>query len=79
MAKKLQRQLISLKEGRGSLDEFLSRYHARYYPTSSTDKGQLFWSAPVAMWMLVMMTKVRNVPHAQVTFHAKDNCPCQII
>ncbi len=79
MAKKLQREMISLKEGRGPLDDYLKKYHAEYVRTSSTDKGQLFWSPPVTMWLLVMSTKVRGVQHAQITFHAKDNCPCQII
>lgn len=79
MAKKLQKHMISLQEGRAELDDYLKKYRAEYVKTSSTDKGQLFWLPANSMWLLVMATKVKKTPYAQLTFHAKDNCPCQII
>ena len=79
MAKALQKKMISLAGGRTELDAFLKQYRAEYKQTSSTEKGQIFWSAPVQMWMMVMVKKVKRVPHAQVTFHAADDCPCKLI
>ena len=77
---KLQKKMISMAGGdRTALDAFLKQYRAEYKKTSSTEKGQVFWSAPVTMWILVMVKKVKGIPHAQLTFHAADNCPCQLI
>lgn len=75
----LSKVMISLKDGQGELNNYLTSYRAEHIPESGTEKGQIFWSAPVAMWMMVMQKKVKGVPHAQVTFHAKDDCPCKMI
>lgn len=68
----LSKKMISLKNGQGELDTYLKSYHAEHVPESSTNKGQIFWSAPVGMWIMVM----KKGQNAQVTFHAKDDCPC---
>jgi hypothetical protein len=75
MAKALSKTTISLKDGPAALHAFLARYHAQLQPDSSTEKGHVYWSAPVGQWILVMK-KGRN---AQVTFHAADDCPCKML
>lgn len=75
MTKAQTKLLISLKNGRGELDTFLRKYHAEFQKESSSDVGHVYWSAPVGMWILVM----KKGDNAQVTFHHKDNCPCQYI
>ncbi len=68
----LPKVMISLKDGQGELNKYLTSYRAEHIEESSTNKGQVFWSAPVQMWILVM----KKGNKAQVTFHAKDDCPC---
>lgn len=75
MAKVAAKKLISLKNGRGELDTFLRQYQAEFMRESSTEKGHVYWSAPIGMWMLVM----KKGDNAQVTFHDKDNCPCKML
>lgn len=72
MAKTLSKKMISLKNGQGELDEFLHAYKAEYVPESSTNKGQIFWAPQNMVWIMVM----KKGNKAQVTFHAKDDCPC---
>lgn len=69
------KQMISLKSGRGELDGFLRKYQAEFIRESSTEKGHVYWAAPVGMWILVM----KKGNDAQVTFHHKDHCPCQML
>lgn len=71
----LSKTTISLKNGQSELNTYLTSYRAEHIEESSTSKGQVFWSAPVQMWMLVM----KKGKNAQVTFHAKDDCPCSMI
>lgn len=75
MAKASAKQLISLKNGREELDKYLRTYQAEFMRESSTEKGHVYWSAPVGMWMLVM----KKGDNAQVTFHHKANCPCKML
>jgi hypothetical protein len=75
MARTLARKLISLRNGPGELHQFLQDYRAEIQRTSSSEKGHVYWSAPAKMWILVM----KKGQNAQVTFHAADDCPCQII
>lgn len=65
--------VISLKEGPKPLHDFLKTYHAEYMRESSTEKGHVYWSAPVNQWLLVL----RKGPSAHITFHAADDCPCK--
>ena len=69
------KKMIPLGDGGAALREFLSSYHAEFMRDSSTEKGHVYWSAPVTQWILVM----KKGKQAQVTFHAKDDCPCQMI
>ncbi len=69
------KKLIPLGDGGGALKAFLAQYHAEFMRDSSSEKGHVYWSAPVTQWILVM----KKGKNAQVTFHAKDNCPCQMI
>ncbi len=73
MAKALSAVRISIKNGTAQLHEFLTRYRAHLYQDSSTNKGHVYWSAPVKQWILVM----RKGNDAIVTFHAADDCPCK--
>lgn len=75
MAKAQSKVLIPLSSGRGELDAYLRKYHAEFQQKSSSEKGHVYWSAPVGMWILVM----KKGNNAQVTFHHVDNCPCQYI
>jgi hypothetical protein len=67
--------MISLKEGPKELYDFLNRYQAQLYRDSSSEKGHVYWSAPVQNWILVM----KKGNKAQVTFHAASDCPCEMI
>jgi len=69
------KKLIPLNDGGAALKAFLGQYHAEFMRDSSSEKGHVYWSAPVTQWILVM----KKGKNAQVTFHAKDNCPCQMI
>jgi hypothetical protein len=71
----LAKKMIPLGDGGTELKNFLSQYHAEFMRDSSTEKGHVYWSAPVTQWILVM----KKGSKAQVTFHAKDDCPCQMI
>jgi hypothetical protein len=75
MAKALSKKTIQVKDGGVELRAFLQQYHAEYARDSSTEKGHVYWSAPVGQWILVM----RKGDKAQVTFHAADDCPCKMI
>lgn len=69
------KKTISLKDGGAALKAFLGQYRAEIIKESSTEKGHVYWSAPVGMWILVM----RKGDNAIVTFHHKDNCPCKML
>jgi len=71
----LAKKLIQLGDGGEELRTFLRQYHAEFMRDSSTEKGHVYWSAPVSQWMLVM----KKGKNAQVTFHAADDCPCKMI
>lgn len=75
MAKALSKQMIPLTSGTDELYAFLRKYHAEFVRESSTEKGHVYWSAPIAQWLLVM----KKGNQAQVTFHAADDCPCKMI
>jgi hypothetical protein len=75
MAKALSQKSISLKDGGEELRNFLAQYRAEFARDSSTEKGHVYWSAPVGQWILVM----RKGGNAQVTFHAANDCPCKMI
>jgi hypothetical protein len=72
---KLAKTMIPLANGPAELNAYLKQYQAELYRDSSTEKGLVYWSAPVNMWILVMKKGKR----AQVTFHAADDCPCKMI
>lgn len=55
------------------LQEKLREYRAEFDRNSSTEKGHVYWSRPVGMWILVM----RKGPNAEITFH--HDCPCSLI
>lgn len=71
----LSKQLISLKGGPKPLHDFLARYKAEYMHDSSTEKGHVYWSAPINQWLLVM----KKGDNAQITFHAANDCPCKML
>ena len=75
MAKALAKKLISLKEGSKGLYDFLNLYQAEFKRDSSTERGHVYWSAPVQNWILVM----KKGNDAQVTFHAPNDCPCKML
>lgn len=75
MSKALSKKEISLVGGTGPLYDFLKQYRAEYMRESSTDKGHVYWSAPVNQWLLVM----KRGNKAIITFHAADDCPCQML
>lgn len=75
MAKALSKKMIPLGDEGKALREFLAQYHAEFMRDSSSEKGHVYWSAPVQQWILVM----RKGNKAQITFHAAHDCPCQII
>lgn len=75
MAKALAQKLIPISNGPNELHAFLRQYQAQYYDDSSTEKGHVYWSAPINQWLLVMKKK----GNARVTFHAADDCPCKLI
>ncbi len=77
MAKALARQIISLKNGREEVYAFLRKYQATYYRNSSSARGQVFWSAPINQWLLLM--KPPDTDAVQITFHAAADCPCKRI
>lgn len=51
----------------------LREYHAEFDKQSSTEKGHVYWSRPLSMWMLVL----RKGSNAEITFH--HDCPCSLI
>jgi hypothetical protein len=69
------KKTIPLSDGGTALQAFLGQYHAEFIRESSTEKGHVYWSAPVGQWILVM----KKGENAIITFHHKDNCPCQMI
>jgi len=71
----LAKKMVPLADGGEELRAFLRQYHAEFMRDSSTEKGHVYWSAPVSQWMLVM----KKGKSAQVTFHAADDCPCKMI
>ena len=76
MAKALAKQMIPVSDDNGkALHAFLGQYQAEFYEDSSTEKGHVYWSAPVQQWLLVM----KKGKSAQVTFHAANDCPCKMI
>ena len=75
MAKALSKKIIPVNDGGVELRAFLKQYQAQYYSDSSTEKGHVYWSAPVNMWILVMKKRGK----AQVTFHGAEDCPCKMI
>lgn len=75
MAKALSKVSISLKNGTGEYHAFLKKYHAEFVRESSTEKGHVYWSAPVGQWILAL----KRGNNMQLTFHAKDDCPCKMI
>lgn len=75
MAKALSKISIPLGDGGAALHAYLKKYRAEFYNDSSTEKGHVYWSAPVSQWILVM----KKGKNAQVTFHAADDCPCKMI
>jgi hypothetical protein len=66
---------IDISKGPQPLYDYLKRYQAHLYKDSSSEKGHVYWSAPVSMWILVM----RKGNKAIVTFHAANDCPCKMI
>ena len=75
MAKAKSKIEIDISNGPKPLWDFLKQYQAHLYKDSSTEKGLVYWSAPVSQWILVM----RKGKNAIVTFHAADDCPCKMI
>lgn len=75
MAKALSKKVISLKNGTGELYKFLDQYQAEFMRDSSSEKGHVYWVPSLGNWILVMKKK----GNAVVTFHASDDCPCQMI
>jgi hypothetical protein len=76
MAQALAKKLISIKDNdTTALYAFLNQYQAELMRDSSTEKGHVYWSSPVQMWILVM----KKGNDAQVTFHGPNDCPCKII
>jgi hypothetical protein len=75
MANATAKKMISLKDGPTELYAFLTQYQAELKRDSSTEKGHVYWSAPVQNWILVM----KKGNDAQITFHAPNDCPCKII
>ncbi len=75
MAAKYPAQIISLKNGTKELYAYLRKYKARIYRDSGGEKGHVYWSDPINMWLLVM----KKGDNAQVTFHAADDCPCKLV
>ena len=67
-----KKKVIPIKDGTQALHQFLDQYQARLYRDSSTEKGHVYWSDSVSMWLLVM----RKGNNAVVTFHPADDCPC---
>lgn len=56
-----------------NLQNTLAQYRAEFDRGSSTEKGHVYWSRPVGMWILVL----RKGNKAEVTFH--HDCPCSLI
>jgi len=75
MANALAKKLIPLKDEGKALYAFLNQYQAELKRDSSTEKGHVYWSAPVQMWILVM----KKGSDAQITFHAPNDCPCTML
>jgi CRISPR/Cas system-associated endonuclease Cas3-HD len=71
----MAKKMIPLNDGGLELRKFLEQYRAQFFQDSSTQKGHVYWSAPVSQWILVM----RKGNKAQVTFHPADDCPCKLI
>ena len=71
----LPKQTISLAQGAKPLHDFLGQYKAEYMRDSSTEKGHVYWSAPIQQWLLVL----RKGNNAQVTFHPAHDCPCKML
>ena len=51
----------------------LAEYRAEFDRDSSTEKGHVYWSRPVGMWILAM----RKGANVELTFH--HDCPCSLI
>jgi len=75
MARALSKKSISLAKGPGELHNFLDQYQAEYIEESSTEKGHVYWVASLGNWILVRKSGNKAV----VTFHAADDCPCQML
>ncbi len=75
MAKANAKKEIDITHSPKPLWDFLKQYQAHLYKDSSTEKGHVYWSAPISQWLLVM----RKGNKAIVTFHAADDCPCKMI
>ena len=75
MARALSKKMISLANGSAELHAFLDQYQAEYMEDSSTERGHVYWVASLGNWILVM----KKGNKAQVTFHAADDCPCQML
>ena len=75
MTKALSKKMIPLGDNGKALHDFLGQYQAEFMRDSSSEKGHVYWVASLSNWILVM----KKGKKAQVTFHAADDCPCQII
>lgn len=71
MAKKSQARKLVVPLNQ--LHPKLAEYKAQFYRDSSTEKGHVYFSAPVQMWILVL----RKGNNAELTFH--QECPCSLI
>ena len=69
------KETIGLGDGGAALHNYLKKYRAEFIRESSSEKGHVYWSAPVGMWILVM----KKGNNAIISFHHKDNCPCRAI
>jgi len=75
MARSLSKKVISLKGGNEPLHAFLGQYQAEFKEDSSSEKGHVYWVPALGNWILVM----KKGNNAIVTFHAANDCPCQMI
>jgi len=69
MAKSSKKLVVPLN----ALHAKLREYQAEFDRQSSTEKGHVYWSRPISMWMLVL----RKGKNAEITFH--HDCPCSLI
>jgi hypothetical protein len=75
MARALSKKTISIANGPAELHAFLDQYQAEYIEDSSTERGHVYWVPALGNWILVM----KKGKKAVVTFHAADDCPCQML